>query len=102
MFFVAALVICLVIKFRFPKGKSIARTMPIIFIFYWLLSAANKVIFGTGLIEKYGIKMLKIIIHFKKISAKHKLIKLKSWVILHTVFHEKVLQSIIKQALQIT
>ena len=25
MFFVAALVICLVIKFRFPKGKSIAR-----------------------------------------------------------------------------
>ena len=24
MFFVAALVICLVIKFRFPKGKSIA------------------------------------------------------------------------------
>ena len=26
MFFVAALVICLVIKFRFPKGKSIART----------------------------------------------------------------------------
>ena len=27
MFFVAALVICLVIKFRFPKGKSIARTI---------------------------------------------------------------------------
>ena len=25
MFFVAALVICLIIKFRFPKGKSIAR-----------------------------------------------------------------------------
>ena len=25
MFFVAALVICLVIKFRFPKGKSIAK-----------------------------------------------------------------------------
>ena len=25
MYFVAALVICLVIKFRFPKGKSIAR-----------------------------------------------------------------------------
>ena len=24
MFFVAALVICLIIKFRFPKGKSIA------------------------------------------------------------------------------
>ena len=26
MFFVAALVICLIIKFRFPKGKSIAST----------------------------------------------------------------------------
>ena len=25
MFFVAALVICLIIKFHFPKGKSIAR-----------------------------------------------------------------------------
>ena len=25
MFFVAALVICLIIKFRFPKGKSIAK-----------------------------------------------------------------------------
>ena len=24
MFFVAALIICLIIKFRFPKGKSIA------------------------------------------------------------------------------
>ena len=29
MFFVAALVICLVIKFCFPKGKSIARTIKI-------------------------------------------------------------------------
>ena len=27
MFFVAALVICLVIKFRFPKGKSIASIL---------------------------------------------------------------------------
>ena len=30
MFFVAALVICLVIKFRFPKGKSIARVQIIL------------------------------------------------------------------------
>ena len=27
MFFVAALVICLIIKFRFPKEKSIAGTI---------------------------------------------------------------------------
>ena len=32
MFFVAALVICLVIKFRFPKGKSIARSIKIVFV----------------------------------------------------------------------
>ena len=30
MFFVAALVICLVIKFRFSKGKSIARIKQLI------------------------------------------------------------------------
>ena len=29
LFFVAALVICLFIKFRFPKGKSIARIIEV-------------------------------------------------------------------------
>ena len=31
MFFVAALVICLIIRFRFPKGKSIERIIINIF-----------------------------------------------------------------------
>ena len=30
MFFAAALVICLIIKFRFPKGKSIASFISIL------------------------------------------------------------------------
>ena len=34
MFFVAALVICLVIKFRFPKGKSIARIVDLTAMFH--------------------------------------------------------------------
>ena len=33
MFFVAALVICLIIKFRFPKGKSIARVSVKVYLY---------------------------------------------------------------------
>ena len=42
MFFVAALVICLIIKFRFPKGKSIARIINEI-----LFKSENKINYVT-------------------------------------------------------